>query len=804
MLLIISSYVSAQVITTAAGNGTYGYSGDGGLATSSQIFDPQGVCADPAGNIYFTDHGNHVVRKISTSGFISTFAGTGSNNYSGDGGLATAAAFKLPYGICADKHGNIYISDEGAHVIRKVDVNGIVTRFAGNGIFGHSTGDGGPATQATLFSIAGISVDGLGNIYLAEFAGNVVRKINTSGIISTIAGEALSGSSGDGGPAVNARLGAPTGVDVDAAGNVYIADMGNSRIRKINTAGIITTIAGTIGQGYSGDGGLAIHAKLKYPYGVFVDAIGNVFFGDTGNNAVRKIDHSGIITTVAGTGVSGYTGDGGPATDAKLASPGDLCIGIDGSLYFNTAGSFAVRKITLEPICNSSGPLNLPGTVALCSGNTIMLNATSAYASYLWQDGSVDSIFVVTQPGNYHVSAIDGCGSTYRDSTTVIAAPPITLNVGADRTKCNTDTIHLSAPAGFISYSWSPNYNINSVSAQQVITAPTVDTAYYIKAEKSPGCFAFDTVHITVRQSPPINLGEDKSVCLGDSAVFDAAAGFESYLWSNGAITPNISGYTTGSYAVTGTTAQGCKSSDTVNIVNVYSLPVVRLNKQTNICFGESKVLQAGNFASYAWNTGSTTPSITVNAIGTYAITVTDANGCKGSDTSVIRTINPLPKSFLFADTAICSYGTLELRPALSFSRYVWSSGSIGAIIKVSQPGIYWLEATDANACKGRDSVTVYPKDCMKGFYVPNAFTPNSDGKNDLFRPLLFGTIKKYQFTIFNRWGEVVFQTYVVQNGWDGRSKALPLPSGVFVWTCTYGLEGEAVKSEKGTVVLIR
>lgn len=307
-----------------------------------------------------------------------------------------------------------------------------------------------------------------------------------------------------------------------------------------------------------------------------------------------------------------------------------------------------------------------------------------------------------------------------------------------------------------------------------------------------------------MRQSPPINLGADKSFCVGDSAVFSAGAGFGSYLWSNGATTQNITAHTAGSYAVTGTTAQGCKSFDTVQILNVHPLPVVTLNKKQDICAGESKVLQAGNYVSYVWNTGATTQSITVNAIGTYAVTVTDAKGCKGSDTTAITTIRPLPKGFLFADTAICSYGTLELKPAASFNRYVWSSGSMASSIIITQPGIYWLEATDANACKGRDSIIVNPKDCLKGFYIPTAFTPNGDGKNDVFRPLLFGPVKKYQFTIFNRWGEVVFQTNGVQKGWDGRSKTLPMPSGVFVWICTYELEGEGAQSKKGTIVLIR
>jgi gliding motility-associated-like protein len=185
-------------------------------------------------------------------------------------------------------------------------------------------------------------------------------------------------------------------------------------------------------------------------------------------------------------------------------------------------------------------------------------------------------------------------------------------------------------------------------------------------------------------------------------------------------------------------------------------------------------------------------------------VVVTDANGCTGTDSSALTTIHPLPKGFLSPDTAICSYGTLQLKPLASFNRYLWSTGGVGSSITISQPGTYWLDATDGNNCKGRDTVVVSAKECMQGFYIPTAFTPNGDYKNDVFKPLLFGRVKKYQFTVFNRWGGVIFQTTDLQKGWDGKGTAVHLPSGVFVWICTYQLEGGERKSEKGTVMLIR
>ncbi|HEV7333261.1 MAG TPA: gliding motility-associated C-terminal domain-containing protein [Flavisolibacter sp.] len=440
----------------------------------------------------------------------------------------------------------------------------------------------------------------------------------------------------------------------------------------------------------------------------------------------------------------------------------------------------------------------------LCPGNTIRLNAGKGYASYRWQDNRTDSVYTVTKPGLYYLTATDICGGEYKDSITITAAPPIPFDMGPDRTKCNGDTLHLSAPDGFLNYSWRNNYNISSTTGVSVVVNPLVDTAYYIKAEKTPGCFAYDTVRVKVFHSPPINLGGDVRFCAGDSVRFDAGTGFLSYWWSGGQTTRQIMAKAAGTYSVTGTTADGCKSTDTIRVLPVYPLPQVGLNQENSLCEGESKTLNPGNFAAYQWSNGSTGPSFTVTATGTYAVTVTDGNGCKGSDTTHITTIHPLPQGFLPADTAICSYGSLVLKSTTDFTRYTWSNGAGAKAITITLPGQYWLEVTDNRGCRGRDTVVVNPKDCLSGFYVPSAFSPNGDGRNDLFRPLLFGNVKRYRFTVYNRWGQVIFQSTELQKGWNGKLAGVALETGVFVWTCTYQLEGEAPQTEKGTVTLIR
>ncbi len=341
-------------ITTIAGTGTRGYSGDGGLATLAQIGSPFGVAADTLGNIYIADADNHVVRKIDSNGIISTVAGTGGRGFSGDSGPATAALLDVPNDVAVDGMGNLYIADQRNHRIRKVDANGIITTVAGNGSE-QSSGDRGLATAAGLNFPHGIAIDAAGKLYIASPYDARIRKVDSNGIITTVAGTGNGGYAGDGGPAIAAQLQHPIDIDVDSSGNIYIADAENDRIRKVDITGIITTIAGTGNRGYAGDNGPALNAQLNIPHGVALDAYGNLYIGDRGNNRVRKIDGNGTIITLAGTGTAGYGGDGGPATQAQLDQPFHLAVDPSGNLYITDWPNHRVRRVFLPPpsICTN-------------------------------------------------------------------------------------------------------------------------------------------------------------------------------------------------------------------------------------------------------------------------------------------------------------------------------------------------------------------------------------------------------------------------------------------------------------------
>jgi gliding motility-associated-like protein len=336
------------------------------------------------------------------------------------------------------------------------------------------------------------------------------------------------------------------------------------------------------------------------------------------------------------------------------------------------------------------------------------------------------------------------------------------------------------------------------------VVNPKVDTTYYVKAEKTPGCFAYDTIRVKVFQSPPINLGPDRSFCSGDSATLDAGAGFDSYLWNGVVGNQHKTVYTIGTYRVHGITKEGCQSSDTAVVVNVWALPRSLLNKDSTLCTGSIRNLSAGNFISYLWQDGSNGPTYTVNGIGTYTVQVTDDHGCMGSDTVRLTTILPLPSGFLPADTAVCSYGTLNLSPLQSYPSYLWSTSERSSSIRITKAGVYWLDVQNQSGCTGRDTIIVNPKECITGLHVPTAFTPNRDGKNDSFRAMVFGNTKRFELAVYNRWGQVVFFTTDPSRGWDGKVAGINQETGVFVWTCRYQIEGGKESFEKGTVSLIR
>jgi len=336
--------ISNGVISTVAGNGVTGFSGDNGPATSAELNEPEGLAADSAGNLYIADWQNNRIRMVS-NGVISTVVGTGTRGFSGDGGPAISAQLAYPQSVALDSAGNLYIADTANSRIRKVS-NGVITTVAGDGTFGFS-GDNGPATSAQLNGPVCVAVDSAGNLYIADQPNQRIRKVS-NGLITTVVGGGA--SIGDNGPATNAQF-APSGIAVDIAGNLYIADWEQNRIRKV-TNGVIATVAGNGTQGFSGDNGPATSAQLNQPAGVAVDSAGNLYIADEGNNRIRKVTN-GVITTMAGNGTSGFSGDGGSATSAQLSGPGGLALDSAGSLYI--AEYARIRKISNGVIATVAG-----------------------------------------------------------------------------------------------------------------------------------------------------------------------------------------------------------------------------------------------------------------------------------------------------------------------------------------------------------------------------------------------------------------------------------------------------------------
>jgi sugar lactone lactonase YvrE len=454
-------------VTTFAGTGEYGFSGDGGPAVQASLRDPSGVTVDARGNVYIADTGNGRIRRVGPDGAISTFAGTGKYSFSGDGGPAAQAGL-FPTGVAIDAKGNVYVADYLNHRIRRVEGGGprgpsvslsasflnfeytrlgtsaqktftvsnadsgslsvttirvggpdstqfkispttltvaegqsqvvtvtftptsmglksatlsiyhnapgspstvslegvgsverprVITTVAGGGT--KELGDGGPATQVRFFSLSGVAADDRGNIYIADYYNNRVRRVGSDGVITTLAGTGPEGFSGDGGPAIQARLHRPNGVAVDANRNVYITD--GVRVRRVGLDGIITTVAGTGEQGFSGDGGPATQARLRSPRGVAVDIKGNLYIADILDHRVRLVSPDGIITTFAGTGIAGFSGDGGPAAQAQLNWPTGVAVDAKGNVYIADTDNHRIRRVGSDGVITTLAGMGTKG-----------------------------------------------------------------------------------------------------------------------------------------------------------------------------------------------------------------------------------------------------------------------------------------------------------------------------------------------------------------------------------------------------------------------------------------------------------
>ena len=400
------------VISTVAGSGIAGYSGDGGPATSAGLNEPFGLVVDSSGNLFIGDFGNNRVREVNTSGVISTVAGNGTAGYSGDGGPAASAELNEPAGVAVDSAGDVFIGDVLNFVIREVKAGSIST-VAGNGqsvffpsyttddpLFSTYGGDNSAATSAELATPGGVAVDSAGNVFIADGGNGRVRKVDANGIITTVAG---GGSGGDGGPATSAHIADPTGVAVDSSGNIFISEYFGPKIRKVDASGTISTITGSNGE-------------LAGPTDVAVDSAGNVFIADRQSNRILKVDTSGTLTTVAGNGTWGYSGDGGPATSAELAGPNGVAVDSTGEVFIADWENNAVRKV------DSSGTIS---TFALI--NTVVGVAVDGNGNVFAADGSDQLIFELDTSGNQTIvagtrSSCFGCNSFGGDGGPAVGA----------------------------------------------------------------------------------------------------------------------------------------------------------------------------------------------------------------------------------------------------------------------------------------------------------------------------------------------------------------------------------------------
>jgi sugar lactone lactonase YvrE len=328
-----ASSTGAAQVSTLAGSGATGKAN--GQGTAASFNDPVGVVVDANGAVYVADTGNHLIRKIDASGNVTTLAGSGAAGSAN--GQGTAASFDFPNRIAIDKSGIVYVADSGNSLIRKIDTSGHVTTLAGSGVPGSANGQG---TAASFNFPTGIAVDASGNLYVADAGNNLIRKIDTSGNVTTLAGSGAAGAANGVGTA--ASFNAARGIAVDAGGNVYVADTSNNLIRKIDTSGNVTTLAGAGAQGAANGQGTA--ASFNGPYGLVVDANGNLYVADTDNNLIRKIDVSGNVTTVAGAGQGSANGQG---TAASFFSPSGVAVDASGNLYVADTLNNLIRKIVV-------------------------------------------------------------------------------------------------------------------------------------------------------------------------------------------------------------------------------------------------------------------------------------------------------------------------------------------------------------------------------------------------------------------------------------------------------------------------
>jgi len=725
LLLFSASLLSlnnstAQVLTTFAGNGVGGYSGDGGPATSAQIYTPWGLMEDKNGNIYIGDDDNSLIRKVDPSGIITTIAGNNIQGDTGDGGPATQAEIAAPISMCMDNSGNIYFIDGSNFLVRKIDKNGIITTIAGKGA-PNTLGDGGPAINAKFENPTQICIDNAGNLYVTDVVQNRIRKIDTNGIITTIAGSgslgAPGGYSGDNGPANSATLNGPMGMAIAPSGDIYFADAYNYVIRKIDKNGIITTVYGKGTYGYSGDNGPATAAQWNIIYALFIDKNNNIYFGDPFNYAVRKIDVNGIITTIAGNGTYSDTwNDQQMANQTSLGQPTAVLVDNDGTIYFSDLIQQVIREI--KPCINPHIILQ-PDDTSVCVGRkaNFSILGDSIPLGYQWEIDSVQGFMWMTDNGPYINS----------DNNT-LTIKNVTATMNGYRFRC-------------------------AASYENVCGANSVYTNIFSQA-------ATLTVLPSSTNGTAIINASSNNICAGSPVIFTTATqniqNIISYQWQ-------LNGINTGSNNNTYVN-NNLSNDDKVNCIittssNTCAAPII---------YSDTSIINV-----------AATPSITIYP----------------SDTTVSTNSSVKLNAIIQGD-----YNSYEWDPASALSN---ASSLQPETSPLTATASFQLKVSYGNNCQTIKTAIINVKTLIKELYIPNSFTPNGDGINDVFRIPPGIEFNLTLLTIYDKWGNKVFSTNDINTTWDGTYKGSQCNAGNYVYVIS-GSDGNGKKVLKGNLLLIR
>lgn len=760
-----------QIVTTVGGNGDSVYSGDGGPAVLASFNTPTAIIRDAAGNIYVNDQQNYCVRKINVgTGIISTIAGSGVPGSGGDGGQATNAQLFDNWSIAIDGAGNIYIADQSNYRVRRVSTSGVITNFAGTGIQGDA-GDGGPALAAQFLRPFGITTDDAGNVYVGDLETHKVRKINTAGIITTVAGNGSFGYAGDGGPATNALLSNVWGMTTDQDGNLYICDggsgiTGNHCVRKVDTSGIITTIAGNGTPGYSGDNGPATTARLYQPTGISIDKMGNLFIADCLNNRIRKISKSGIITTICGNGVPGFNGDGFIATSTIINRPLSVLTDDSSSVYFIDLANQRARKIhkVLSYYNGRSQHINV------CEGVSTQIDSTLAVVDYTI--GRTDLWTVAIPPANGTIAAFPYAklstggynlpsGLSYTPYPGYIGSDSFLVNItnGVDTSftmvhvsvnpklvyagviegpsgVCVGETITLTDTTG--NGTWSAS-NLNAVVSGGIVTGQSAGTVT-ITYTLTNACGSLSTTKdITVYPLPDAGkITGDSLICIGESATLAnsvpggtwGVAGTNISISSTGVVTGLSAGTDTVRYMV----HDGLCPNKANYVITVDPVPTAQLlTGRTAICIGDT-TLAIGIPEGGSWQLSNTNVTILGNIftgirVGIDTVSYIFTNHC-GTDTATTYiTVNPSP-----AAPSVTQNESLISVPS-GYHSYQWLldgtpiSGAITDTLSVSSTGKYAVIVGNEFGCTARsadivasgcdpDDITIYPNPSKSIIYI--------------------------------------------------------------------------------------